>query len=132
VDGKPVQTDRVTHILQDPPQKLAFKKTFVPPAPYTMFQKEPYEEAGARNLGRDVKVRPRLDATRGAHVSSCLLGRKRGSPTGPATSQFDPKASMSPENFQHLTAKDKSALARPGFDQGFTASLHDKYYPKDE
>jgi hypothetical protein len=52
------------HTQQDPPQKKSFKKTFVPPAPCSMFDCKKYSDVETGIL-RDTKVR---EGGRGLHV----------------------------------------------------------------
>ncbi|KAK9808931.1 hypothetical protein WJX72_006568 [[Myrmecia] bisecta] len=47
VRSKPGQLDRVEPLLKDEPRKRAFQKTYMPPAPYSMFVEEMY--TGARD-----------------------------------------------------------------------------------
>lgn len=50
---KPSQVDRSCNILRGKPHKLALKKTFVPPAPISMFLAEPIPTQVATNAGID-------------------------------------------------------------------------------
>jgi len=54
----PAQTDRVKHLLVDPPAKKGFKLAHVPPAPYSMYKGDPYVSAHAATITRDARFDP--------------------------------------------------------------------------
>jgi hypothetical protein len=113
----PGQLHRCRGILKGAPQKLALMQTHAPPAPVSMFLNSAAGNTGASG-----------NSAGGPPGHGGYQGQQEGSSSALEDCWSSPQSWLVPGvDFARFLAKEKSAVAKPGFDQSWWGSLHDPH-----